>query len=191
MSLFHRTPEGIARAIQMVDETSAALPADLDKTLRADYELKRASTDPPTFDEFLAGLTISDRERTRLHLLRAIMNSELVGNIVFTLRWAVIRTHRSQYRLLTSDRPIIMGGAIKEPDGNIIMPISPDRVFAAAHSEKLLLTINEHMQHGGGVQILNQRIVRQARKYVWGTNDTALQFIEPRLGDKIPCSPWE
>jgi hypothetical protein len=44
---------------------------------------------------------------------------------------------------------------------------------------------------GGIAQRLNNRMARQARRYVYGVDDSALQFIEPRLGQKAQWSPLE
>jgi len=84
-----------------------------------------------------------------------------------------------------------MTNGLGRPDAHIVLPISPIRIFVAAQTEEVLHRINDKMQHGGGVQLLNNRLVRQARKYVWAVDHKPLQFIEDRLGDKIRWCPWE
>jgi hypothetical protein len=41
------------------------------------------------------------------------------------------------------------------------------------------------------VDTMNDRIVRQARTFVYGTDDRQLRFVANRLGEKMPWSPWE
>jgi hypothetical protein len=38
---------------------------------------------------------------------------------------------------------------------------------------------------------INDRVVSQARKYVYGTNSSQLRFVENRLGRKWPSTPLE
>ena len=41
------------------------------------------------------------------------------------------------------------------------------------------------------MQRVNDRIVRQARRFCIGTNDTHLTFFARRFGDRLPSSPLE
>jgi hypothetical protein len=155
------------------------------------YDEFRTENDPATFEEFQYSYTQADVDQLQLHVLSRIMDSELVGSALVRMCWGVIRTHTSNHLLLTSDRPLVMTDGLGRPDAHIVLPISPVRIFVAVHTEEVLRQINDKMQTGGGVQILNSRLVRQARKYVWAVNDESLQFIEERLGDKIRWCPWE
>ena len=55
----------------------------------------------------------------------------------------------------------------------------------------MLRRIDERMRNAGGMQLLNNELVRQARKYVWAVDDKPLRFVEERLGDQSRWSPWE
>jgi hypothetical protein len=68
------------------------------------------------------------------------------------------------------------------------MPISPDRIFVAVHSEAMARAIDKQANL---VERLNDRIVRQARRYVYGTNDAQLRFVERRLGEQARWSSLE
>ena len=186
MSQLHRSPEGIRRVGEMV---ANQFEHDLAAMIELHYDELRTENDPPTFEEFRYSYTQADV--VQLLILSRIMNSELVGTALVRMCWAVIRTHTLNHLLLTSDRPLVMTDGLARPDAHILLPISPIRVFAVAHTEDVLRQIDDKIQHGGGVQLLNNRLARQARKYVWAVDDAPLQFIEQRLGDKMRWCPWE
>jgi len=188
MSQMHRSPEGIQRIAEMVART---FEHDLATMIELHYDELRTENDPSSFEEFKYSYTQADVDELQLHVLSRIMNSELVGTALIRVRWAVVRTHSSNHLLLTSDRPIVMTDGLERPDAHIVVPISPIRIFAAAHSDEVLHQIDDKMQHGGGVQLLNNRMVKRARKYVWAVDNESLQFIEERLGNKLRWSPWE
>jgi Protein of unknown function (DUF4238) len=187
MTLIHRNPEGIERTRRQVIE---GLPEALE-ILRKDYDSMRHQADPNTFGEFVASLTNRDIETSTLMVLNKIMNSELIGTILGRMRWGVIRINHSRYPLLTSDRPLILSDGLRAPHGHLLMPISPDKVFVAYQSDKTLDLIKAMSQQRNFVESLNDRIVRQARRFVYGTDDRQLRFVANRLGEKMQWSPWE
>ena len=78
-----------------------------------------------------------------------------------------------------------------KPDAVFIMPISPRQIFVAVHDVEILKPIHNMAEAGGLAQRLNNALVRQAREYVYAVDDAPLQFVEVRLGDKMPWCPWE
>jgi hypothetical protein len=38
---------------------------------------------------------------------------------------------------------------------------------------------------------VNHRVALQARKFVYGVNDTQLRFVDKRLGRQLPSTPLE
>jgi hypothetical protein len=82
-----------------------------------------------------------------------------------------------------------MPEGIGKPRGYLFLPISPDRVFFAFQSEATLDEVKRLAEETRFVERINDRVVRQAHKFVWGTDDTQLRFVEKRLGEKIPWSP--
>ena len=188
MSQLHRSPEGIRRVGEMV---TSRFEHDLAAMIELHYDELRTENDPATFEEFRNSYTQADADHVQLLSLSRIMNSELVGTVLVRMCWGVIRIDTLNHLLLTSDRPLVMTDGLQRPDAHVLLPISPVRIFAAAHTEDVLRQINDKMQHGGGVQLLNNRLVRRARKYVWAVDDKPLQFVEQRLGDKMRWCPWE
>jgi hypothetical protein len=167
MALSHRNPEAIQR---ITDEVRRNLPSVF------------ASLDPST-----------DEQRTShaiLSVLQTIMDSKIVGPVLNGMIWRVLVIDRSRYPLLTSDRPIIMTNGISKPDGHIVMPISPNQIFVAVNSEEMFGRLNASIKNGHITEVVNDQVVRQARRFVWGTDDRQLSFVQKRLGQRIWCTPW-
>src|SRR6266568_845983 len=187
MTLIHRSPEGVARLKRAIEDD---IPAAMEK-LRVEYAESRHEDGKPTFAEYCASLfSGADLQGTMLVAFQRVMNSELLGTALNGMRWAVIRVKHPRYPLLTSDRSLIMPGGLGKPTGHLLMPISPDRVFLAYHSQKTLDLVQRMSdEQQPFAEEINSLIVRQARKYVWGTTDAQLRFVQNRLGEKIKWSP--
>ena len=165
MALLHRNPEAIHR---VTDEVELNLPSI-------------HSFGP-------------DEKRTShaiLSVLQAIMDNKIVVPVLNRMIWRVLVIDRARYPLLTSDRPIIMSNGIGKPDGHIVMPISPNQIFVAVNSEEMFGRLDASVKNGRIAEVVNDQIVKQARRVVWGTDDRQLCFIEKRLGQRISCTPWE
>ena len=84
-----------------------------------------------------------------------------------------------------------MTNGLNKPDSHVIMPISPHYAFIAAASRAMIERIAQVDREGRLAGLLNDRVVRQARRYVWATDDSQLRFVENRLGTRAFWSPWE
>ncbi len=189
MSLWYRTPEGIARSYEMVRKYYEE--NQLEKLREVYTELKRPE-DPATPEEYVqrhAGLMTG---RTLIEHLMDIIESERVREKIMGMQWHLGRIERMRYPLLTSDRPIVMTtGGIAYKDSHIVMPLSPRHIFIATNTDEEAAKIKALFLSHKLAQRLNDRIVRQARKFVYSTNADQLRFIEKRLGEKLRCSPFE
>jgi Protein of unknown function (DUF4238) len=187
MTLFHRSPEGVAR---IKDRVMVDLPTELEK-FRPQYDAMRTNREMPTFQAFCEGLSEKDFDAMHLQLLGRVMDSEVVGNALNSMIWGVIKIDRSRYPLITSDRPIIMSNGLGRPDAHIVMPISPDQAFVAVKNEETRVQIENDAKKGRFVERVNDLVVRQARKYVYGSDDRQRRFVENRLGEKRSWGPLE
>jgi hypothetical protein len=170
IALLHRNPEAIQR---ITDEVERKLPRMFDP-LRENGP----STDQRTSHAILS-------------VLQTIMDSKIVGPVLNGMIWRVLVIDRSRYPLLTSDRPIIMTNGIAQPEGHIVMPISPNQIFVAVNSEEMFARLDASIKNGRITEAVNDQVVKQARRFVWGTDDRQLCFVEKRLGQRITCTPWE
>jgi hypothetical protein len=187
MTLFHRTPEGIERMRQQVGKN---LPIDLEP-LRSKYHLLRRAGDPGTFDAFCSKFTNELTQHATLASLQTVMDSQRVGDVLFGMSWFVLLADHARYPLLTSDRPIIMSNGLGQPQSYLMLPISPRRVFAAVNRREVIDQIQHDLTPDKFVESINGRVVRQARKHAYGTNDAQLRFVSNRLGERMRWSPME
>jgi hypothetical protein len=87
---------------------------------------------------------------------------------------------RSNLTLLTSDRPYIRIHGLKDPHCVIVLPLSPRLAFVATHS----IEVQQALLRQGTRQLvksINARLVAQAVKHVYGTDNSHLRFVENRL----------
>jgi hypothetical protein len=187
MSLWHRTPEAVARSRAMIRKHYEE--DDLEE-YRAAYAKLRRPDDPETIEEYLKSSS-EQVDRTAIQTWLRIMQSERVGAAVMGMEWAVVQMKRLRFPLLTSDRPVVMSNGLAKPESHIVMPLSPDHIFVASNSAQTTSKLRAMARNGSLASTLNDRMARQARKYVYGSDDQQLGFVENRLGQRIACSTFE
>lgn len=99
------------------------------------------------------------------------------------MEWSRVDLSKSNHELLTSDRPIDMPLGLSDPKA-ISLPVSPRILFVAAHNHDLA----DKLRAANPTEVArknNQRVVEQARKFVWGSNASQLTFIQKHFG-KLP-----
>lgn len=186
MSLMHRTPERIAQMRRMVEEQ---YPKHMEAARERWDEIKHPD-DPRSIDEVLA-VGIKDIEHVNIRLLQMAIDSPSVGSELINMVWGGIHFHRPAFPLLTSDRPTIMTNGIKHEHSHIVLPICPDRVFVAARNMKAVRELDRIFQRPETPAKLNDLVARQARRFVYGTDDRQLRFVTNRLGQQIISSPFD
>jgi hypothetical protein len=96
------------------------------------------------------------------------------------MTWSRLYLVHSKYSLLTSDRPIDMPMVLQSKDAYITLPIGPKLVFVASNDASALEDI-KNKDHSAIVRKINERLVAQARQYVWGVDDSALAFVKKHI----------
>jgi hypothetical protein len=187
MTLMHRTPE----RVEWVKARVLALVPEALERARQQYPSMRGPGDPATFDEFRASMSPDAPQRATIMCLQRIMDSELVGNALNQMLWAVTPTHRARHTLLTCDRPIVMTNGLARPDAHIVLPISPLRIFFAAKNDETMRALDAMWRRGALAASLNDYMARQAHKYVYSTDDRQLRFVANRFGERLKSSPFE
>ena len=186
LTLIHRTPEQVA---DLKKTLGTELPGFLVR-FRPQYESMR-KPGSPTFEEFTDWMSsVGNLDSIHLQVLHSLMDSELTGTALNRMIWGTIRIDNARYPLLTSDRPLTMSNGIGGPDGYIVMPISPDRIFVATNTAEMARNIRDQVKQGKFEDRVNDFVARQARKYVYGTDDRQLRFVQNRLGSKAPWGPF-
>jgi hypothetical protein len=187
MGLMFRNPEGVQRAKQAIAE---GVPQALEH-FRQRYNDLRRESDPTTFDEFLASMHGDAIQRVTVSYLQRIMDSELIGTQLNRMIWTVSVLHDLRFTLLTSDRPIVMTNGLGQQTSWLVLPISPIHVFVATNTEQTMNEVVQSMKRAKFVNTVNDRVAKQARKYVYSTDDRQLRFVANRLGTKARWSPFE
>ncbi|MBV9828863.1 MAG: DUF4238 domain-containing protein [Alphaproteobacteria bacterium] len=187
MSMFHRSPENIDRVLTMM---TPEYVRSLEPELRPRYEQRVAEKGGgPTWDELVANFKGADYQQFALLLLHRIMDSERVGTVLTNMIWTVAPRY-GIYPLFTSDRPIWMT-PLGQNDAHLIMPLTPDHFFFAGRDEATLHMLEQTNLHRGLAEVVNNRLVRQARRFVYARDDKRKQFMQNRLGDRLSWSPLE
>jgi hypothetical protein len=187
MTLFHRTPEGLDQIRQRLEQTFPRFVEDI----RERYAELRRNIDPENFEDFISNWGTAESDEISLRVLHHVMDSEPVGTLLNRMVWALITFDDQHHPLLTGDRPIIFYGGLSHPRGRLLMPLSPRTLFVAANDQALIQKTNHDSQSSGLAQRINNKIARQAQKYVYAIDDTPLEFVEGRVDDKAKCFPWE
>jgi hypothetical protein len=189
MTILYRNPEGVSRVKNKLTELINT--TDLQKYW-SDNIANYPDSKFETFEQFEISITSeSNMQDIIFRTLRSVMDSERVGEVLNGMVWGIIGIEYPNFPLLTSDRPLIMTNGLGRPDANILMPISPTRVFVAAATQETMRKIGDTATRSTFARTINDRVVGQARKYVYGTDDTQLRFVANRLGRKLPSTPLD
>jgi uncharacterized protein DUF4238 len=137
----------------------------------------------------IENLTEEDFNEFRLLALRTLMDSVRVGTILTNMIWTVMLRYGS-YPLFTSDRPIWIT-QLGQENAHLVLPLPPDHIFVAARNSETLDRIEQHNLYDGLAERINNRVVRQARRYVYAVNDARQAFMTHRLGDRESWSGLE
>jgi Protein of unknown function (DUF4238) len=177
LSLLFRNPEAVAtirgHIVQMWDEGT--------KALQSEYAARRRASDPETFEEFLAKREPNAAQIGAANFLAEVIDNNRVGQTVFEMKWSRIDLSGSTHQLLTSDRPIDMPLGLADANAYIALPVSPTILFVAAHNNEL----GDRLRKAEPTEVvskINKRVIEQARKFVWGSTDSQLNFVKKHFG---------
>lgn len=185
MSLLHRNPEQIGRFLQIVSQYVAILKPQYEQL----YHNKKDANRPPTFDEFWQNVLPDIVGHMWVNLIQTTIDSQFVGDHFNGLAWRVLN-FQSSYTFLTGDRPIIMTNGMDKRDSHLAIPIGPRKLFIAAHTTDWADTLVRD-NADKLITFVNDKIVRQARRFCIGVDDTHLLFFAKRFGEMLPSSPVE
>ena len=185
ISLLHRNPEQVAKFHEIVSRYM-----EIVKPQYNEYFRNRSAPDTPqTFEEFWRATRPEIIGRTWIDLIQRVIDSVTVGTHFNRLIWRVIEFQSSR-TLLTGDRPIIMTNGMDKPNSHLAIPIGPHKLFLAAHTIELANAITRD-KADNVIDFVNDKIVRQARRFCIGTDDTQVKFFGDRFGAMEPSSPVE
>jgi hypothetical protein len=186
-SLLYRHPEGVRELKeQMRDVYLAGIDA-----LREHYAEQWMPNNPPTFEEFMARTRPEAAQRAAMNMLQGIIDNENVGPTINNMHWTRVSLVHAATPSLTSDRPVVKPFGLSRADAYIALPISPHVLFVAGHDGRWA-KICEATPPAVVVEMINQAVVAQAHKTVWGVDEGQLAFVEEwmsRQPDRPLISP--
>jgi Protein of unknown function (DUF4238) len=177
LSLMRRTPESLK-----------ALGERITTALMQEFPQLALPGDPGGDDQELARQGLIERQRAMV--LQSTITSEWVGTHLINMRWSVVTFTGAKHLILTSDRPFVMTNGIGKPEAHIVMPISPTQCFLAANTIDIERQIHR-IPPKEFMQKMNDKMACQARKYVYGVDDSQLRFVSNRFGRKDIAGPGD
>jgi hypothetical protein len=177
LSLMRRTPEAFK---SLGDRITTALMQE--------FPQLALPGDPADDDQKLARLGLIERQRAMV--LQSTITSEWVGTHLINMRWSVVTFTGAKHLILTSDRPYVMTNGVGKPESHIVMPISPTQCFLAANTIEIEQQL-QRMPAREFMQKMNDKMVSQARKYVYGVDDSQVRFVANRFGRKEIAGPGD
>jgi Protein of unknown function (DUF4238) len=177
LSLLFRNPENVT----IIKDHIRQLWEQAMSALEADYAARRLPTAPETFDGYVALINPAAAEIGASDFLMKTIANERVGPTIFDMHWTRHVLKNSKFQLLTSDRPIIMPWGLGDPRACIVLPVSPTVVFVAAHDSGFAGRLAGR-KHTELAKMFNKAVVCQARKFVWATDDSQLEFVRRYIG---------
>jgi hypothetical protein len=188
LSLLYRAPEGVARSLSMIRQY---YNEDSIKDFSDEYERQKRPFDPETLEEYVKENAPRMASQTTAQHLAEIIQSQRVSDKIISMQWHMGRINGLRHSILTSDRPMVMTNGIAHRESHIVMPLSPERILIATNTDEEANKIKALSENGKIAVLLNERMARQARRFVYGQDSQQLRFVENRLGEKVACSPFE
>ena len=178
LSLFFRNPENVT----IVKDHIRDLWEHGKAALEANYAERRRLTDPETFDGYMALTNPAAAEIGASNFLMETIANQRVGPTIFNMHWTRHSLKHSKFHLLTSDRPIIMPLGLADRRAYTALPVSPTMLFVAAHDPAFGRWLAAAWKHTELAKMLNKVVVCQARKFVWATDASQLEFVRRHIG---------
>jgi Protein of unknown function (DUF4238) len=123
--------------------------------------------------------------RWTMNVAPNLMDHEGIGRALNVMRWFVSTTAEDVPSFLSSDRPLFMSGTFSEADCYLTLPIAPHRLFVAVNSEETELQIKGRPAIEL-VQSTNIQLARRAEKYVYGRDDSEMEFVDKYISSDRP-----
>jgi hypothetical protein len=123
------------------------------------------------------------------NMLAGVIQSPRPVRDIMNMVWTAVDVAGASRTLLTSDRAVVMPLGLGNPEAYIAVPISPTKVFVAAYTNRYRQLPSKSRSEI--VRIVNRDVVRQAREFVWGNDESQKAFVQKHIatiGDRIILS---
>ena len=146
------------------------------------WQAERKDGDAPTFAEATRAAIGDQAGIDASNMLAEIISRSKAIPDIMNMDWTVVDVAGRSRNLLTSDRALVMPLGLANKNAHLAIPISPDKIFAAAYNDRFhrMTASKSHV-----VRVMNKDVVQQAREFVWGTDDSQVEFVEKNIA-KLP-----
>lgn len=183
MSLHVRNP---ARVEQITLQAAEALRESLSKDPE-EYEAVRKSGDPSTLVGWVERYAPALIDNYGKSILPGIVTHQLTGNEIIRMHWGVLGGSGASPNILTCDRPLYLSHGINDSKWVIALPLSTRTIFLASRDQVSLDKLIT-MESSALINSINQTIVTQAERNVYGAHNGALSFVEHCLAPVVSTS---
>jgi hypothetical protein len=151
--------------------------------LQSRYDAAKEPDWPPTLEEYFAQVDPTVAERTAIIILTNLVEHENVTRTLMAAPWWVLDTGHLTRRLMTSDHPVVMTNGLGRADAHFALPISPTKLFVGFVTELARGGIMR-MPVGKVVRLVNDAVIGQGRKWVYGVDHSQLSEVRRRFGKR-------
>jgi hypothetical protein len=185
----HVADSASPRGVRRLTDTARQFAREVDEDFKTNYDQLRLPSDPPTFEEYEKGMKPGQvyEAQTAIRLIQRLMDNPSLGTHLNRLAWKVVELE-SAYTLRTSDRPLVMTNGLVKPTDHLALAIGPRKLFIAANTPDAASSIAT-LRHDDLVGQMNDRVCKQARRYVFASDDRQWKFVDRRLGLKWRSTP--
>lgn len=117
-------------------------------------------------------------------LIKETMDDPEIGSHINQMRWEVYESGNLRRNFLTYDYPVVISRGLQLEDTYISIPVSPRKLFLAANPKCRIEKLWE-MAQSDVVRAANFEIVKQARKYVYATDELQINYVEKHLRKEV------
>jgi len=177
LSLHYRNPETLSGIQAKLGALLSAAMAEKPD----EYTTIKEGSDPPTLTEWVSQHDSQMIPNAGKLMMPQLIDSRNVGQLIFEFHWWTVDFTASRVSLLTSDRPLVMTNGLQKERCVIALPLSPRLAFFASKDPQTVRTSIERTGMTAAARALNESVVMQAAKHVYGVDCAHLRFAENRL----------
>jgi len=172
-----------ARSPEMVKKAQNEAWRTMEEALLRDpheYDAVRRDGDASTLLEVAEQVCKTTLDNGGKLILPDVVQHPVFAAAIMRMNWATLDVSTARHELLTSDQPLVTTHGLDDQRCIIAFPLSPRFAFVATSDREmerrlLSLTVNAI------ARAINESVVCQAERYVYGRTDAHLAFVEKRL----------
>ena len=177
VSLLMRCPEDL----DLLRSLWASRFEETDQTQEAKYRESRGVSDPETFAEYIRALNPVEKEKYFFEVFLSLLDNPSVGSKFNYMHWDFINLDTDGTELFSSDRPIIRTNGLASPNGHLVLPVGPRRLFLAANNRSFISEI----RRANARQLMlecNRQVVAASVKFSYSSSDSNKAFVQKHFG---------